>query len=116
MPGRSNWVYCKSDTGNTHAEECCLLKLQNVPSLDFSLVTMYTTMEPCSKRLSGKASCTSLIIDSGIKHVVIGIPEPDKFVKCEGVALLREAGVRVERIHEEHLVSACRKVNMHLLS
>ena len=55
--------------GNTHAEECALDKFmcehageggkRAVPSS----AIMYTTMEPCSKRLSGKKPCVERIIE-----------------------------------------------------
>lgn len=52
-------------------------------------------MEPCSKRLSTNRSCTSRIIEAGIKTVYLGVKEPDDFVVCEGIALLKEAGIAV---------------------
>lgn len=44
--------------GNTHAEECCILKAQDILTRSAHNnkahpFTIYTTMEPCSKRLSG---------------------------------------------------------------
>ncbi|CAG8617770.1 8185_t:CDS:2 [Paraglomus occultum] len=43
--------YSRKLPGNTHAEECCLIKLSSLdPSSvsPFSSLTIYTTMEPCS--------------------------------------------------------------------
>ncbi|KAJ3326673.1 DRAP deaminase, partial [Kappamyces sp. JEL0680] len=60
--------YSRELPGNTHAEECCLLKLA-----DRSLAkgaTIYSTMEPCGKRLSGNRCCALLIIEAGIARVV----------------------------------------------
>jgi deoxycytidylate deaminase len=56
---------------------------------------MYTTMEPCSVRLSGNRSCTSRLIEAGVACVVVGEGEPSNFVVCEGTKLLRQAGIKV---------------------
>jgi len=51
-------------------------------------------MEPCDVRLSGKCSCSTLLIDSHISRVVIGALEPTLFVThCEGMKKLQKAGV-----------------------
>lgn len=97
--------------GNTHAEQCCLEKLQ-----DLSLArggTMYTTMEPCSVRLSGNRPCVDRIIEAGIGRVVMGVPEPDNLVVCEGTRLLTERGIAVDALlgYEEE----CLKPNRHIL-
>jgi pyrimidine deaminase RibD-like protein len=69
--------------GNTHAEECALMKLKMDEQSAFGC-DMYTTMEPCSKRLSGKEPCVKHIINAKVGRVFIGTREPDHFVKCKG--------------------------------
>ncbi|KAK6594799.1 cytidine and deoxycytidylate deaminase zinc-binding region [Botrytis cinerea] len=87
--------------GNTHAEQCCFIKLsqaRNVPEDRLADILpentiLYTTMEPCAKRLSG--------------NVVVGVKEPEKFVgENEGRRRLEEAGIEVllvEGLEEEIL-------------
>lgn len=97
--------YSRELPGNTHAEECAINKL----TMFSEPLVLYSTMEPCSTRLSGKESCTKRILACPmIRTVVIGVREPDKFVKCEGVDELREHGVVVlfgddEQLAEEAL-------------
>ncbi|EEQ38250.1 putative bifunctional RIB2 protein [Clavispora lusitaniae] len=86
--------------GNTHAEQCALEKYfektgqRNVPEG----TEIYTTMEPCSLRLSGNLPCVDRIIATNIKTCYVGVVEPDTFVENNtGQAKLREAGV--EYIH-----------------
>ena len=70
--------------GNTHAEQCCLEKLRKGEDgiRSEKVYVLYTTMEPCSKRLSGNKSCVERIIEfERIKTVYIGCMEPDVFVK-----------------------------------
>lgn len=56
--------------------------------------TVYVTLEPCSHY--GKTPpCAKLLIDSGIKRVVIGSPDPFPLVAGRGEAMLREAGIEV---------------------
>ncbi|KAK0385419.1 hypothetical protein NLU13_7895 [Sarocladium strictum] len=92
--------------GNTHAEECCLLKLaerHSVSEEDLSQVmtephALYTTVEPCSMRLSGKLPCVERVLRqrSWIQKVYVGVTEPDTFVsQNQGRKLLQDAGIEV---------------------
>lgn len=90
--------------GNTHAEQCCLMKLStkyDVPEEKLGQVlppnlALYTTVEPCSKRLSGNIPCAERILRLAgvIKTVYVGVLEPKKFVQENtGRSALEEAGV-----------------------
>lgn len=103
--------YSRELEGNTHAEECALAKLADPESAHGS--TLYTTMEPCSTRLSGKKSCTDRVLESDISKVVIGIKEPPNFVSCVGADTLATSGVVVSYLPE--LDAECRAPNNHLL-
>ncbi|KAI9809692.1 MAG: hypothetical protein M1825_000124 [Sarcosagium campestre] len=95
--------------GNTHAEQCCLMKFASekgilegeLPGALPDKVALYTTMEPCAVRLSGNTSCVDRILQSlgpdgrGIRVICSGVQEPVTFVrKNEGRAKLESAGVR----------------------
>lgn len=116
--------------GNTHAEQCALTKylesrshaaskrterpageaLNIILTPDVDAV-LYTTMEPCSYRLSGNQSCVSRIIatrspdpKSGIRKVVFGAKEPGDFVKdSQSCRMLDEAGVTWEYARDPQL-------------
>ena len=61
--------------------------------------TIYSTLEPCSRRKSRPRSCTGLIIASGIRRVVIAWREPDLFVAdSQGYELLEQAGLEVTEL------------------
>eukprot|EP00126_Sphaerothecum_destruens_P012991 Sdes_comp22234_c0_seq1m20728 len=102
--------------GNTHAEECALLKMEKHAAFrgDVSKeYTLFTTMEPCSKRLSGKKSCTERIVAFGSIHtVVIGCKEPTHFVLCEGSSQLEANGIHVVLL--EDFSKECLSANMHI--
>lgn len=98
-----------SDPGTTHAEGCCLRKLARqykIPEEKLGEVlpkntVMYTTMEPCNKRLSGKRPCVDRVLrlKDCIKVVYCGVKEPEDFIE-QGVLeigrrRLAEAGVEV---------------------
>jgi len=90
--------YSRELEGNTHAEANAIDKLLNQQKDTQDKLQgsdIYTTMEPCSVRLSGNVDCTKRILQAGIKRVFLGTVEPDDFVKCEGVQLLKDAGVEV---------------------
>jgi pyrimidine deaminase RibD-like protein len=109
--------------GNTHAEQCCLLKLareiycseERVGEALPPNTVIYTTMEPCNLRLSGNLPCVDRIIrtrgkngEQAIKKVYLGVKEPEKFVgENEGRKKLEGHGI--ECIHvpglEERILS-----------
>lgn len=96
--------------GNTHAEQCCLLKFAEAQGLSEERVgealppnsVIYTTMEPCNLRLSGNLPCADRIIrtkdkegEIRIKKVYIGVKEPEKFVgENQGRTKLEENGIQ----------------------
>lgn len=103
--------YSRDDDPHVHAEESALLKSAADPRL--ASATLYSTLEPCTKRHSRPhATCTSLIIAAGIPRVVIAWREPDLFVTCEGVALLTAAGVEV--VEMPAFAAQARAANAHL--
>lgn len=90
--------------GNTHAEQCCLEKFassKGVPLADVHSVlpddcALYTTMEPCVKRLSGNKPCVERIIEAKkIKRVIVGVMEPERFVSENNARkILEQAGIK----------------------
>ena len=99
--------YSRELPGNTHAEENALSKLPKIPQL--AALDMYATMEPCSERLSGNKPCTDRILEAVglIRRVVLGVREPDKFVRCVGVEKLEEHGITVVRNEDVELEKEC---------
>jgi diaminohydroxyphosphoribosylaminopyrimidine deaminase/5-amino-6-(5-phosphoribosylamino)uracil reductase len=96
-----------------HAEEAALGKLAaDDPRL--RTATVYSSLEPCSRRASRPRPCAELILAAGVARVVIAWREPDLFVTgCQGVDLLTAAGIEVVELPE--LAGAAREVNRHLL-
>lgn len=101
--------YSRELEGNTHAEACAIDKLEDVDQLKDA--DIYTTMEPCSVRLSGNTTCCERLLAVGVKRVFLGTREPDEFVVCEGIAKLRQAGVEVITVagFEERCLEAARR-------
>lgn len=96
-----------------HAEEVALAKLEPAdPRL--ITATMYSSLEPCSVRLSRPRTCTDLIIAAGIPRVVFAWREPELTVNCEGAELLAAAGRTVIEVPE--LAPLVRQVNAGVLS
>jgi diaminohydroxyphosphoribosylaminopyrimidine deaminase/5-amino-6-(5-phosphoribosylamino)uracil reductase len=104
--------YSRETDPVVHAEESALAKLAG-SGLDLSGATIYTTLEPCSRRASRPCSCTQLILEAGIGRVVQAWREPSLFVAdAQGSELLAEAGVTVVELPE--FAEAARAVNAHL--
>jgi diaminohydroxyphosphoribosylaminopyrimidine deaminase/5-amino-6-(5-phosphoribosylamino)uracil reductase len=95
-----------------HAEEVALSRLdRDDPRL--SGATLYSTLEPCSRRASRPRSCTELILERGIAQVVIAWREPSLFVADRaGVTALTRAGVVVRELPA--FAARARAVNAHL--
>lgn len=90
--------FSREDDPVVHAEESALGKL-TVGDPRLAGATIYSTLEPCSRRKSRPRSCTQLIIESGIRRVVIAWREPPLFVTDgQGVELLTQAGLTVEEL------------------
>jgi ATP-dependent DNA helicase RecG len=62
---------------------------------------LYVTLEPCSKRGERKVPCADRIVQSGIKHVVVGIPDPNPEIFGKGMKKLRDAGIKVEDFDQD---------------
>lgn len=90
--------YSRELPGNTHAEQCALEKYfdrtgeSKVPKG----TVIFTTMEPCSFRLSGNDPCVQRILsqDGNIGSVFVGVMEPDTFVKNNtSLTLLEDSNI-----------------------
>lgn len=99
---------------HVHAEESALHRVApHHPRLPGA--TIYSSLEPCSVRKSRPASCTQLIIASGIRRVVFAWREPSLLVEdCQGAELLREAGIEVVELPE--FAPMVQAANAHLLA
>ena len=104
--------------GNTHAEQCALMKLasqHSVPEAELNSiltpeanVTLYTTLEPCGVRLSGNMPCVHRIITSrqgndsgGIRRVIFGAKEPGTFVQdSQSCQMMTKAGIEWEYVND----------------
>jgi pyrimidine deaminase RibD-like protein len=108
-----------ADPGKMHAGQYCFIKVaqkHNLPEERLFEVlpkdtVLYTTMEPCNKRLSGNKPWVDRILrlKDCIKTVYIGIKEPENFIEqsilIAGRKILVDAGVDVIFIEEWRIVS-----------
>ncbi|MFL6055441.1 MAG: dCMP deaminase [Actinoallomurus sp.] len=97
-----------------HAEESALAKVapddERLPA-----ATLYSSLEPCTRRRSRERTCSELILSSGIRRVVIAWREPPIFVSdAHGVQALEAAGITVVEIPE--LADAAAAMNTHVLN
>ncbi|WP_308211726.1 dihydrofolate reductase family protein [Actinoallomurus soli] len=96
-----------------HAEESALSKVapddERLPG-----ATLYSSLEPCTRRSSRPRPCAELILDSPIRRVVVAWREPPVFVAdAHGVQALEAAGITVVEIPE--LADAASRMNAHIL-
>jgi diaminohydroxyphosphoribosylaminopyrimidine deaminase/5-amino-6-(5-phosphoribosylamino)uracil reductase len=89
--------------GEPHAEMIVLRKAGE----EARGATLYVNLEPCTHH--GKTPpCVPVVIEAGVKRVVIGIEDPNPLVDGKGVEALTRAGVDVEI---GILEKECRRLN-----
>src|SRR5699024_9715911 len=95
-----------------HAEEATLDAVVDEARHRLVDATIYTSLEPCSRRASRPVTCTEHVIQAGIPRIVFAWSEPDTFVEGAGAQILRSAGREVVQIDD--LADAARAPNRHL--
>ncbi len=96
-----------------HAEQAAIFKAKEA-GVDLRGATIYSSMEPCSKRMSEPVSCSQLIIENGFSRAVFALYEPSHFVNCEGAYNMRHSGLEVKYMPQ--YAKKVRKINEHVLS
>jgi len=104
--------YSREASSHDHAEEAALAKL-GPAALGLGGATLYSSLEPCRFRASRPRPCAELIVEAGLRRVVIAWLEPPVLAAGGGAALLREAGVTVVEI--PGLAAEARAVNAAIL-
>ena len=57
--------------------------------------TVYTTLEPCSRRSEPKTPCAEHLINGRVSEVFIGTYDPNPKIYRQGWRMLRDAGIRL---------------------
>ena len=78
--------------GGAHAEANAINSLKDRDLLSKS--TLYVSLEPCA-HFGKTPPCAKLIVDCGIRKVVVAVADPNPLVSGKGMEILRNAGVEV---------------------
>jgi len=105
--------YSRRSDPNDHAEEAALADAA-FAGADLTGATLYTSLEPCLRRVSRPVPCSELILRSGIMRVVFAWHEPPIFQPGGGAAWLEEHGVTVIEVPD--LAPAAEAVNQEVLA
>ena len=85
--------------GGAHAEVHALGKLE--PSDErLSSSTAYVTLEPCNHH-GRTPPCTALLMDRGVRRIVVGMKDPDPRVAGSGIHRLRAGGAQVTVLDDQ---------------
>jgi len=77
--------------GSAHAEVVALEKAGNKAKGS----SLYVTLEPCA-HFGRTPPCVDAIIKSGIKNVYVGMLDPNPLTNGQGIARMKEYGIKVE--------------------
>jgi diaminohydroxyphosphoribosylaminopyrimidine deaminase/5-amino-6-(5-phosphoribosylamino)uracil reductase len=77
--------------GEPHAEAIVLVKAGAAARGG----TLYVTLEPCSHTNKRTPPCSPLVIQSGVKRVVIAMIDPNPKVSGGGIRAIRQVGIEV---------------------
>jgi diaminohydroxyphosphoribosylaminopyrimidine deaminase/5-amino-6-(5-phosphoribosylamino)uracil reductase len=77
--------------GAAHAEAIALRKAGRKAKG----ATLYVTLEPCSHTDKRTPPCTPMVLQSGIKRIVIAMIDPNPLVAGRGIKTLKKAGLDV---------------------
>jgi len=80
-------------SGLPHAEVNAINSVKDHHQL--SKATVYVTLEPCA-HFGKTPPCADLLVEKGVKKVVIGCTDPNPLVAGKGIAKLEKAGIEVE--------------------
>ncbi len=98
--------------GGPHAEVNAVRSVSDSDRHLLAEATIYVTLEPCSHY--GKTPpCAKLLIDNGLKRVVVGAGDPNPKVAGSGIAMLRDAGIEVV---EHCLENDCKELNIRFMT
>jgi diaminohydroxyphosphoribosylaminopyrimidine deaminase/5-amino-6-(5-phosphoribosylamino)uracil reductase len=78
--------------GLPHAEAIALKKAGSAAKGS----TLYVTLEPCSHTNKRTPPCCPLVIERGVKRVVVAMIDPNPHVSGNGIKKLRAAGIEVK--------------------
>jgi len=78
------------DGGRPHAEEVAL----GHAGEKARGAAVYISLEPCNVRSSGSLSCSQLLVEAGVTHVIVACEDPHP-LGAHGVSRLGAAGVEV---------------------
>lgn len=100
--------YSRQSAPLDHAEEAAFREAA-AAGADLTGVTLYSSLEPCLRRVSRPVPCAELVLRSGVRRVVVAWLEPPIFQPGGGAAWLAGQGVEVVELAE--LAEAARAVN-----
>ncbi len=83
----------RGETGGNHAEYIALeIKLKDTT---LAGCTVYTTLEPCTKRNNPKIACANRLIERRVARVFVGMHDPNPDICGKGIRKLQEANIEV---------------------
>ncbi|KPK87658.1 MAG: hypothetical protein AMS27_01885 [Bacteroides sp. SM23_62_1] len=77
--------------GGNHAEVNAIQSIKTPELLKDS--TLYVNLEPCS-HFGKTPPCTGVIMEAGLKKIIVGVTDPNSIVSGEGIRQLTDKGIK----------------------
>ena len=86
----------RGETGEGRHAEFGLIYRLTAEGVDLDGASVYSTLEPCSKRNHPKIPCAHHLVEAGVSEVYIGIYDPNPEINLEGWKILRDNHIKLK--------------------
>ncbi len=93
----------------SHGEYIALIRKGRKAGICLKDSTVFTTLEPCTRR-PDKIPCAERLVRAGVKHVYVGMVDPNPIISGDGIRHLQKHNIQVD-LFPVHYVKELELIN-----